>query len=555
MGKRPASEYAKIPTGFAALLSRQPVGDKEKDAYIQQLLEEVKNMDEFLALLRRKQYGRSSEQTPEDEQLGLFNEAEQAFEEKVAEPIRKSSRGWERRNAKDEYKLTGHVEYEDIQVEDAADLRCPECGGELEFFTKKLVREVPEFIPSKVIIRRYWKMKYICPACQEKDKFIVLESKVPAPLLNHSMASASVVSEVMYQKYVNAIPLYRQEEIWRSHGIGFSRTTMANWIIRCSEDWLEPFWDALHEALLQREVLHADETTVQVLKEPGRAVDSKSYMWVYRTGNDGLAPIILFEYRPGRRGEYAEQFLDGFHGCLHTDGYAGYKRLTNVTRCCCWAHVRRKFVEAMPQKTAANGALTPAQQGRRYCDQLFAKESEILKLEPEKRQEARLAEEGPILRAFWCWLDEMSAQPLAGQLKKAVGYTQGLRPYLENYLKDPRCQLSNNWAENAIRPFAVGRKNWLFSTTVRGAKASAVVYSIVETAKANDLPPREYLKMLLEKLPDLDFRGHPDRLEWVMPWGKYTQERFKKQPDGKKQAALKEGRKPTAVDNAATNNE
>lgn len=176
---------------------------------------------------------------------------------------------------------------------------------------------------------------------------------------------------------------------------------------------------------MQREVLHADETTVQVLKEPGRAVDSKSYMWVYRRGNDGLAPIILFEYRPGRRGEYAEQFLDGFHGCLHTDGYAGYKRLTNVTRCCCWAQVRRKFVEAMPQKTAANGALTPAQQGRRYCDQLFAKESEILKLEPEKRQEARLAEEGPILRAFWCWLDEMSAQPLAGQLKKAVGYTPG----------------------------------------------------------------------------------------------------------------------------------
>lgn len=533
MRRKPAAQYPKIATGFAELLSKQPVGDKEKDAYIQELqqamrllLDEVKNMDEFLALLRKKQYGRSSEQTPKEEQLRMFNEAEASYQEKAPEPVQKGKRGWEKRNAKDELKLAGKVEYEDMQADCARQARCPECGGEMKFLTRELVREVPEIIPAKVIVRRYWRVKYFCPACRKKGKFIVLESSVPAPLLNHSMASASVVSEVMYQKYGNAVPLYRQEEVWRNQGIGFSRTTMANWIIRCSEDWLEAIWEALHQALLKREVLHVDETTVQVLKEPGKVAGSRSYMWVYRTGNDGLAPIILFEYRPGRSGEYAEKFLKDFRGYLHTDGYAGCNRLAKVTRCGCWSHVRRKFVEAIPATVSADEPPTPAQQGRSYCDQLFAKENKIMKLEPEQRQKARLEEEGPILRAFWCWLDELSAKPLAGQLKKAVEYAQGQRPYLENYLKDPRCQISNNWAENAIRPFAVGRKNWLFSDTVRGAKASAMVYSLVETAKANGLHPRDYLKLLLAELPDLDFRAHPERLDWVMPWSKYVQEHF-----------------------------
>ena len=189
--------------------------------------------------------------------------------------------------------------------------------------------------------------------------------------------------------------------------------------------------------------------------------------------------------------------------------------------------MRRKFVEAIPSTVEADEPPTLAQQGRNYCDQLSAKENKIMKLEPGERQKARLEEETPILRAFWYWLDELSAQPLAGQLKKAVEYAQGQHPYLENYLKDPRCQISNNWAENAVSPFAVGRKNWLFSDTVRGAKASAIVYSLVETAKANGLLPRDYLRMPLEELPDLDFRAHPERLDWVMPWGKYVEEGFK----------------------------
>ena len=298
----------------------------------------------------------------------------------------------------------------------------------------------------------------------------------------------------MYQKYANAMPLYRQEEMWRQLGVTFSRTCMAKWVIRCAEDWLEPLWDAMHAELLKRQVLHADETVVQVLREKDKAPQSKSYMWVYRTGRDGKPPIILYEYQPGRSGEYPKKFLKGFHGYLHTDGYAGYNQLEGITRCGCWAHLRRKFVEALPPVTSNPlGMPTPAQIGRNYCDQLFAVEKKLADLSAKERQKQRLAVEKPMLRAFWCWLDELAQQPLAGGLKKAVQYAQKQRPYMENYLLDGRCELSNNLAENAIRPFTVGRKNWLFCDTVRGAKASAVIYSLIETAQANDLSPKAYL--------------------------------------------------------------
>ena len=250
---------------------------------------------------------------------------------------------------------------------------------------------------------------------------------------------------------------------------------------------------------------------------------SKSYMWVYRTGMDELPPIVLYEYQPGRSGEYPKKFLEGFHGYLHTDGYAGYNQVPDITRCGCWAHLRRKFVEAMPAASGnPKGLLTPAQVGRDYCDQLFAAEKKLAELPAEERQKQRLAVEKPMLRAFWCWLEELEQQPLAGNLKKAVQYARKQQPYMENYLLDPRCQISNNLAENAIRPFTVGRKNWLFSDTVKGARASAVIYSLVETAGANGLSERGYLHIVLSNLPSMDFRQHPELLKDLMPWSATT---------------------------------
>ena len=526
----------KIETGFSELLSKQPKTAEEKDAYIhelqsavQTLLQEVRNLDEFVALLRKKQFGTSSEATPikeEDLPLGMFPEAELEYKENAPEPFKKDKCGVHKRNELEQWKLVNSNSAED-RIADLEDKTCPRCGSQMVRIGKELVREVFEYVPAKLKLVRYWQISYTCPACKKNGRTVIVRGAVPKPLLNHSMVSASVVAEVMFQKYAHAMPLNRQEAAWKQLGVTFSRATMANWIIRCAEDWLEPLWDAMQQELLKRDVLHADETVVQVLKENGKTAQSKSYMWVYRTGADGLPPIILFEYQPGRSGEYPKKFLEGFHGYLHTDGYAGYNQVPNITRCGCWAHLRRKFVEALPPTTSNPlGMPTATEVGRNYCDQLFAAEKKIAELPAKERQTQRLAVEKPMLRAFWCWLDELEQQPLAGGLKKAVQYAQKQRKYMENYLLDPRCQLSNNLAENAIRPFTVGRKNWLFSDSVKGAKASAVIYSLVETAKANGLSSRDYLEIVLENLPALNFRQQPEMLQHLMPWSDYMKARF-----------------------------
>ncbi len=528
----------KIETGFSELLHKQPETETQKDAYIhelqnavQVLLDEVRNLDEMVALLRKKQFGSSSEKTPvpEEEPLGMFTEAEAEYQPDAPEPYKKDKRGVHRKNQEDKWKLEKPENTENrVHDLDPEKQICPQCGGRLNWMGKELVRETFEYIPAQMKLVRHWQTAYQCPHCRKNGRTVIVRAAVEKPLLNHSMVSASVVSEVMYQKYANAMPLYRQEEMWRQLGVTFSRTCMAKWVIRCAEDWLEPLWDAMHAELLKRQVLHADETVVQVLREKGKAPQSKSYMWVYRTGRDGKPPIILYEYQPGRSGEYPKKFLKGFHGYLHTDGYAGYNQLEGMTRCGCWAHLRRKFVEALPPVTSNPlGMPTPAQIGRNYCDQLFAVEKKLADLPAKERQKQRLAVEKPMLRAFWCWLDELAQQPLAGGLKKAVQYAQKQRPYMENYLLDGRCELSNNLAENAIRPFTVGRKNWLFCDTVRGAKASAVIYSLIETAQANDLSPKAYLHICLANLPSMDFRQHPEELLSLMPWSAYMQSCFK----------------------------
>ena len=529
----------KIETGFSELLHKQPETETQKDAYIhelqnavQVLLDEVRNLDEMVAILRKKQFGSSSEKTPvpEEEPLGLFTEAEAEYQPDASEPYKKDKRGVHRKNQEDKWKLEKPENTENrIHDLDPEEQICPQCGGRMNRMGKELVRETFEYIPAQMKLVRHWQTAYQCPHCRKNGRTVIVRAAVEKPLLNHSMVSASVVSEVMYQKYANAMPLYRQEEMWRQLGVTFSRTCMAKWVIRCAEDWLEPLWDAMHAELLKRQVLHADETVVQVLREKGKAPQSKSYMWVYRTGRDGKPPIILYEYQPGRSGEYPKKFLKGFHGYLHTDGYAGYNQLEGITRCGCWAHLRRKFVEALPPVTSNPlGMPTPAQIGRNYCDQLFAVEKKLADLSAKERQKQRLAVEKPMLRAFWYWLEELAQQPLAGGLKKAVQYAQKQRPYMENYLLDGRCELSNNLAENAIRPFTVGRKNWLFCDTVRGAKASAVIYSLIETAKANDLSPKAYLHICLVNLPSMDFRQHPEELLSLMPWSAYMQSCFKR---------------------------
>ena len=291
----------KIETGISELLKRQPVTEQEKDAYIQDLqkalrllLEEVRDLEEMVALLQKKRFGSSSEATPvqeEEEPLGVFPEAELEYKEDAPEPFKKDQRGVHKISEAGRWKLTSSNETENRIFDlDEEERICPRCKGKLVWIGKELVREVFEYQRPKLKLVRYWQMSYKCPACHKKGRSVIVRASVPKPLLNHSLVAASVVAEIMYQKYVNAMPLYRQEAAWKQLGVTFSRTTMARWIIRCAEDWLEPLWNAMRKELLQREVLHADETVVQVLKENGKTAQSKSYMWVYRTGMDGLPP-------------------------------------------------------------------------------------------------------------------------------------------------------------------------------------------------------------------------------------------------------------------------
>ena len=285
-----------------------------------------------------------------------------------------------------------------------------------------------------------------------------------------------------------------------------------------SEHWLEPVYEALHRQLILRQVLHADETTLQVLHEPGKKAQTKSYMWMYRTSGDRKWHIVLYEYQPSRKAEHAEKFLKGFSGYLHADGYPGYHKLPgNIRVVGCWAHARRKFDEALnaiPQgKREGCAALT----GLQYCNDLFAWEREFAGLSPEKRHQQRLEKEKPILDALLSWANSISGSVAPkSALGKALYYLREQWPYLVRYLEDGRLELSNNQAERSIKPFVIRRKNFLFANTPLGARGSAVIYSLIETAKENGLDPYRYLLWILEQAPKLA-QTREDWAEMLLP--------------------------------------
>lgn len=290
---------------------------------------------------------------------------------------------------------------------------------------------------------------------------------------------------------------------------------MANWVIRCSEDYFSKLVSRLKEEMLKQKVLHCDETYVKVLKERNVSSESKQYMWVYRTGKHSDRQIVIYDYNKSRSGDVPKAFLGDYDGYLHTDGYSGYNKLNKVTHCNCLAHVRRKFHEAIIVDSEDSIAKT----ARDFCDKLFAIESELDKLTTEERFKKRLTQEKPVFEAFWSWAEKVAPTVLPKtQLGKAFEYAFKRREYLGNYFKNGDCAISNNAAENAIRPFTVGRKNWLFSDTPNGAKASADIYSIVETAKANRLDVFKYFELLLTVLPSMEFLTNPDIIEELLPW-------------------------------------
>lgn len=488
------------------------------------LIQERDNLKDEISLLRKKLFGSSSEKRVIDfpGQLNLFNEAELEQDPSIAEteelaavlpeetPKKRKTRATDAERFKG---IPVIKKYIDIPEEDKT---CPVCSTPLFKIGEEFVRRELVFIPAKLKVVEIYSFNYSCPECSKRDIPVIKKGKDGKPHMLYGMASAGTVAWVMYQKFCNSLPYCRQEKDWKQYGAAITRATMANWVIRNSEAFFRPMYEYFHRKLLERNFLMADETPLQVLHEEGRRAQTKSYMWLFRSGEDSGIPIILYKYSPTRAGDNAVEFLQEFNGYLMCDGYSGYNKVSNAKRTACWAHIRRYLTDAIPKGKQLDYT-QPSVQGMMYINQLFHLE-DVIKAEHssfDAIKKARLEKEKPIVEGFLSWLDKQN--PVRGsRMDKAVTYIQNRRDYLMTYLEDGRCSFSNNLSENAIRPFTVGRKNWLFCDTPHGAQASAIVYTMVEMAKANGVNVYHYLTYLLEKLPDDSMSDN--ELDQLAPW-------------------------------------
>ena len=496
-----------------------------------ELRQERDNLKEQVALLTKKLFGSSSEKRTASSQipgqlslsdidaaLGIFNEAEAEHDPAAAadeEEIKVTKKPRKRKTLQIE-KFAG-LPVKKVYLDLPEDKKtCRECGTPLKEIGKEFVRRELDFIPAKLKVIEYYSINYTCPVCEESGRPHNYKGKGEHPHLLHGMGSEAAVAWTMYQKYCNYVPLYRQEKDWAQYGAPLSRATLANWIIDNTMEFFDPMTSFFKRKLLERGFLMADESPLQVLKEPGRRPQTKSFMWLYRTGEYEDIPIIIYKYSQTRAGDNAKDFLDGFDGYLMCDGYSGYNKVKAAKRCSCWSHVRRYLVEAVP-KGHENDLTHPAVQGLAYVDKLFAYEKSIHEKhsKPEAIKKARLAKERPILDAFFAWLDKQTAVK-GSRMEKAVVYARNRKPFLETYLEDGRCSFSNNASERSVKSYVTGRKNWLFSDTPEGAVASEKVYTIVETAKANGVNVYHYLTYLLKKCPSSSMTD--EELEQLAPW-------------------------------------
>jgi transposase len=488
-------------------------------AELRTLLEWYKSQ---LLSAKRFRFGSLSEKTDADfRQISLFGE------EDIAPPPEPDTEEITYRRVKQKGKREADLSklpLERIEYElDESERICPECGETMRDIGVDVRREI-KLIPAKVVAVEHAAHTYACDNCEKTgDHTPFAKAKAPAALIPGSLASASLVAHIVTQKYSSGMPLYRIEKGFTYDGVNISRQTMSNWVVKCSEMYLEPIYDMMKSYLLKESMLHSDETSLQVLREPGRAAQSKSYEWVYRTGAFAERKISIYDYKMTREQEHPRAFLKDFKGFLHTDGYQAYHGLPPcITVVGCWAHVRRKFEDLLKKTPKAKRKGSNAEKGVAYTNALFKLEREIADLSPEERLIKRLEKGKPISDAFFAWAKSLGALPKT-PLGEAVNYALSQRRYLENIFLDGRTEISNNRCERAVKSFVMGRKSWLFSNTPSGAVASSVMYSIMETAKDNGLHPFRYMEFLLEMLPSSTTAD----LESLLPWSEALPDRCK----------------------------
>jgi transposase len=491
---------------------------EEKDRKIAELEQQIKWFISQIRLSKHKQFGASSEQTNAN-QMSIFNEAESNAELAVPEPkLTEVKAHYRKRTRLTTDKLPEDLPIEIIEHElPPKEQVCPDCGSELHTMGKE-TREELKIIPAKAIIVRHVRHVYSCRNCEKTSEHVpIVKADMPEPVIKGGFASPETIAHIASQKFMMALPLYRQEQEWKQNGILLSRQTMSNWLIKASENWLEPIYEEMKRRLCEHNVLHGDETVLQVLKEPGKKAQSKSYMWLYRTSGEAKHQLVLYDYQPDRKHIHPESFLQNFKGYLHADGYSGYHNLPeNIIVVGCWAHLRRKFFDALKILPKDKQSDSNAAKGVAYCDKLFHFEKQFALLAPDDRLKERKQLSRPVVEEFYNWIEGLAALPNT-LLGKAVHYAWSQRKYLERYLIDGRLEISNNRAERSIKPFVIGRKNWLFANTPNGAKASAVYYSLIVTARENGLNPFEYLTWIFTNAPNLGKPGYATAIENLLP--------------------------------------
>lgn len=469
-----------------------------KDSEIQRLEEEVR-------LLRQSIFGPKSEKLPDGDspQLLLFDMPENPPEEEdmEADEIVVPTHTRKKRGRKPLPKDLPRIEVtHDIPEEE----KICACGCALSRIGEETSEKL-DIIPTKMQVIVHIRPKYACKECEGLDENTpsVKIAPVPAQIIPKGLATAGLLSHVLVAKFCDALPFYRQEKQFSRIKIDIPRQTMCNWAMKAA-DACEDIVKLLHEEIRGGPLINADETTVQVLHEPGRRPTTKSYMWVFRGGTPEK-PVVIYQYHPSRSADVAEVFLRGYKGAVQTDGYAGYDFLDHwqdVLHVACWAHARRKFYEA--KKASATKKAGSADKALAMIKRLYSLEKQAKKddLNAKGVKEMRQRDAKPIIEEMKKWLEKRVSQVLPkGLLGKAINYCLNQWHCLTNYLENGFAGIDNNRAENAIRPFVIGRKNWLFSGTPAGARASATIYSLIESAKACGLEPYAYLRYLFENLP------------------------------------------------------
>lgn len=475
---------------------------------------------EQINLLRAQLYGRKSEKGQPGhgpQPLPLFDMPEPEVEEQ--QTVQETEVSAHTRKKSGRRPLPDHLpRIEMIHDLDPAEKICA-CGCELSRIGEEISEQL-DLVPAKAQVIRHIRPKYACRNCEgvEDDGPTIKIAPVPAQIIPKSIATPGLLAHILTGKFVDHNPFYRQEQQFLRLGVQVSRTTMCHWAMQAAQA-CRPLFNLMIDEVLAGSYVTIDETTLQVLREPGRDPTAKSYMWLFRR-DDPVKPVLIYAYHASRSGSVAKEFLGDFKGYVQTDGYSGYDFLDSregIRHIGCWAHSRRKFMDVIKAQ-GKNHKIGSADMALKYIKELYRieKDARKLNLSQEKIFEVRQEQAKPMLDDFKKWLDQKALQtPPKGLLGKAVSYTLNQWDRLIGYLEDGCLNPDNNLTENAIRPFVVGRKNWLFSGTPEGAEASALLYSLIETAKAYKLEPYSYLRYIFDRLPPAT--GLKD-YEGLLPW-------------------------------------